>query len=305
MRTNAELMIALQKAGITTDDGGLMPEEVKNKFIDTTVEQSRFLSLISIEKNIKRSRHLDSIGVSSRLMFKREEGTDIENPRGANLKRRTLTPVGVALPYDISLDWLNKNIEGNNAEETVNAAFAKQFRNDLVDLAVNGDTDDAGGDAAFLNVTDGYVKRLTEDVDAHEHDREDGTDWKGTVFPALVRALPEKYRGNKNELAIFVGADVEDEYRDQIGERVTVLGDSFLTTFPPAYYKGIIIVTVPGMPYGSAILTAQKNMFVGFGIEFNVYRQLQPRKDGGIVEFTIHADVDANYAVSDQVAYCL
>lgn len=303
--SNEEITQMLIKSGITTASGGIMPEEVKNTFIDTTVELSSFLKTITVEKDIKKKRSLHTLGVGTRMMKKRIEGTDLTDPRGATIGQRFLEPQSIALLYDISYDWIRKNIAGDKGEEQLNRAFAVQFSNDLVDLAFNGNTDVDGGDpdAAFLEIADGFVKRVSEDVDAHLFDREGSTDWKGTVFPGLLRALPEKYRQDITQLTYFVSGQTELEYREQLGERITVLGDSFTIGNPKPLYSGIPIEAVPNVPYGFIKLTRRKNMAVGFGDEFKLFRRFEERKAGGVVQYTIYADVDFNYAVSDLNAY--
>jgi hypothetical protein len=301
--TNEQVIAMLQKAGITYSTGGILPAEARNAFIDATIEQSDFLKMISTERDIRTSRYLDSLGAASRLLKKHTEQTAQTDIRGLTAARRTLTPVFIDLAYDISFEWLHANIEKEGAEALVNASFAKQFRNDLVDLAWNGDkAAGAGDDQNFLIICDGYIVRLAADADAHAYVRGASTDWKGTVLPSLLKALPEKYRQDMNRLAYFINGDAELEFREQMGERVTALGDQYLQSRPTAFHGGIPVKGIPGVPYGSVVLTDPKNLFIGFGVEMQSYRELKPR--AGNVEFTIYAHVDANYAISDQIAYC-
>ena len=303
--TNIEILLALQKAGISTTSGGLMPPEATSKFIQTTVDSSEFLKAITTEKNIKTTRYLDTLGVSSRLMNKATEGVAPSNVRGITNKRRSLTPVEVILPYDISINWLEENIQGQSAEDAVNQAFAMQFSNDLNDLAISGDTavDADDPDKAFLEICDGWAKRIAADNGTHHYARAGSTDWKGVVFPNLLKALPEKFKVDPSKLMILTNFDAESEYRDSLATRNTALGDSMLTEKRLAQYKGIEVRPVPGIAYGTNILTMPKNLAIGFGRDFTVYRQLQPRTR--TIEYTITAKVDANYALSDQIAYTI
>jgi hypothetical protein len=301
--TNEQLIAMLQKAGITYSTGGILPDEARNAFIDATIEQSDFLKMISIERDIRTVRHLDSLGAASRLLKKHVEQTASTSIKGLSHARRSLTPVFIDLAYDISFEWLRGNIEKEGAERLVNAAFAKQFRNDLVDLAWNGDkAAGAGDDQDFLIICDGYIVRLVADSNAHLYERGVSTDWKGAIFPGLLKALPDKHRQDTNQLAYFINGDAELEYREQMGERVTALGDQYLQSRPTAFYGGIPVKGIPGVPYGSVVLTDPKNLFIGFGWEMQSYRELKPR--AGNIEFTIYAHVDANYALSDKIAYC-
>lgn len=301
--TQEELLTMLQKAGISTATGGLMPEEAKNRFIDATVDSAEFLKMVTTERNIAVTRDIDSLGVANRLMYKATEQTEPGTIRTITPARRQLTPVEAILPYDISLSWLEENIAGNAGEDQVNAAFSKQFSRDLVDLSFNGDKDaGAGADQNFLIICDGFLKRVKADANAHAFVRGASTDWKGTVFPGLIKALPAKYKTDKSQLRLFVSFDVEEEYRKQLSDRATALGDAYLTEGKKSMYQGVIVEPVPAIPYGDIILTAPKNLAIGLGRDMNVYRFVNGRKRQ--LEYTITTRVDANYAVSDAVAYC-
>ena len=306
MKDNNELIEQIQKSGLLTSDGGIMPPEAANKFIDLTVDQSNILKKISIEKNIAAERFLDTIGVGNRMIMKAGEPAvtspgDIKKPA---LTRRSLVPVDCILPYDISFKWLDENIERNSAEQTVNRAFAAQFSNDLVDLMINGDkAAGPGADQKFLQIADGLKVKLTNDSNSHFTDRNDSTDWKNQVFPALLKALPPKYKTDPSRLLFLTGFDVADEYITSLAERGTALGDLYLTEGRAASYKGVPVQPVPSMPYGMVILVNPLNIAIGFGSNIKVYRQLKPRELN--IEYTITARVDFNYADSNGIVYTL
>jgi len=302
--TNDQIIALVQKAqGVSLASGGLLPDEARNAFIDATIEQSDFLKMASIERDIRTSRYLDSLGAQTRMLRKHVEQTASTHIAGLSPIRRQLTPVFVDLAYDISFEWLRQNIEKEGAETSVNQAFAKQFRNDLVDLVWNGDKAAAAGDDHdFLDIIDGYLARAKADPNTHLFTRGDGSDWKGTILTGLFRSLPEKHRQDLSGLVFFVSGDAELEFREQMGERVTAMGDQYLTERPTAFFGGVPVKGIPGIPYGAGLLTNPKNLFIGFGWEMQSYRKLKPRE--GNVEFTIYAHIDANYALSDQIAYC-
>jgi hypothetical protein len=306
MKDNQELIEEIQKSGLLTSDGGLMPPQAANSFIDLTVDQSLILKKLNIEKNIGSERFLDTIGVGSRMIIKASEpavivSADIKKP---TISRRSLVPVDCILPYDISFKWLDENIEKKSAEQTINHAFASQFSNDLVDLMINGDKAAAAGtDQKFLQITDGLKVKLAADANTHFTDRGNSSDWKGQVFPAMLKALPGKYKTDPSKLMFIVGYDLADEYITSLADRSTALGDIYLTEGRTAAYKGIQVQPVPSVPYGMAILTRPKNIAIGFGSAFKVFKQLKPRELN--IEYTITARIDFNYADSNGIAYTI
>lgn len=304
---NQELLVMLQKAGITTaNTGGLLNTEQSNKFIDTVVDQSAFLTSIRFERNIARARDLDNIGVGNRLWHGPAEDTEPNDNKlkGVTTGKRTLTPVEVMLPYNISLSYLEENIEKEGVENTINSIFAKQFGTDMVDALFNCKkaTSNTDPDYEFLKVTDGVIALLNADTDKLMFSRGSGdTDWKGSVFPGVIGMLPEKYQ-NDGDLVILTSLRVENEYRDQLGERPTVLGDKYIMEKPTAYFKGLPIKSVPRIPYGFVGVTTLKNLAAGVGREITVYRQLVPRKRR--VEYTITAKLDFNYVLTEKISFC-
>jgi len=290
--TNEEI-IAILKAAILTTTGGQMSPVELNAFIDSTVEQSDFLTMCRVERDIVKTLNMDIIGVGTRLLI-----TDVEGEAPADLKvvtipRRALTPVSTVLPYDISFRFLEKNIEREGAEATINALFGLQFGNDIVDLAWNGDTDSAD---TFIKICNGYIDRAKADEDTHK-DNFGVNDKLVEVFTAMLKAMPNKFRNRTNELRFFVSPNVELKYRDELGGRNTALGDAAVVSKLPLAAKGIEVKSIFAIPDTEICLTLTPNLAVGFGAEMRVGRQLQERK--GIIEFTLRGSVDTNYVISD------
>lgn len=301
--TQEELIALLEKANITTvTTGGLLNTEQANRFIETTLSQSAFLSSMRKETGIGTARDLDTMGVGTRLLH--APATEITAPTGDQIKgvttgKRTLTPVEVMLPYNISLRYLEENIGKAGVEDQINKMFGLQFANDLVDLFVNGDALLTGD--TFLGITDGMFATILLDANKNYYNRTGSTDWKGSVLPGLLKALPEKYKVNPQNLVFLTSFDLEQEYREQLADRATALGDAYLTEKRSAQFKGINLEPVPTFPYGKILLTVKQNHAVGFGREITVYKQFQPRER--LVEYTITAKIDYNYVLSDLNVY--
>lgn len=298
MEPNNNLLEVL-KAQITSSLTDSLAPAQANKFIDTVVDMSDFLKMISIDRNIANSLHLDSIGVAGRSIVKATEGSDMSSSAVAiTAARRSLTPVECILPYDLSFSWLEANVEGQAAESKVNGAFAKAFSNDLVDLFFNGDATTGN----FLSIFQGVVAAAQADGNTHPFTRGDSTDWKN-VFHNLFLNLPSKYKGNRKALGCFVDYQLEQEYRHSLSDRVTALGDAYMTEAKSSMYMGIEIIPVSGLTYGTCFMTPKENFHLGFGRDIRVGKFINERKR--VIEYTITARVDGDYAVSDAVSYCV
>ena len=286
----------LEKAAILTSTGGQLSPEQAKKFISTVVDQSEMLKRISVQPMSANTFQIDVVDIAGRQMRKATEGTDPGFTASVTIPRRSLSTVEVILPYDISISFLEENIEREQAEKTLNEKFAAAFANDILDLGFNGD--EASADA-FLQINDGWLKIAANDANVNSVTNTGTSDWLGTQFPAMLKALPAKYRRNPQELVYLVSPDVEEDYRQQLGGRSTALGDTYVAEARRARYHGIDVYPAPFMPDNKQLLTTWKNLYVGIGRSMRVDKFLNARKR--VIEYTITAKIDYNYAVSDLI----
>ncbi len=293
-----EVLELLSKSVIATATGGQLTTEQAEKFIDTVVAQDLFLQKIQTVTMSSKTYQLNTVGVASRIMRKATEGTDPGFTQSVIITPKSLISQEVILPYDITFSFLEENIQKENAEDLINNVFAKAFRNDLLDLAFNGD--EASTDP-FLQINDGYLKIAGADTSIHSFTIPAAPTYK-TVFKEMLALLPNKWKYNPSELCFLVSPDVEETYRSELSNRNTALGDSMVTDFRSAQYNGIDIQPVPFLPGGESakvMLTKYQNLAVGLGRDIRIGKQVQERKR--IVEYTISAKIDFNYVVGDMI----
>jgi len=292
----------LAKAAILTSAGGQLSPENAERFINAVRDQNSVFKANEVEIiPMKAStKNIDVIGLASRVMRGIQEGTAPSDVVGVSIARRTLVTKEVILPYDVSYSFLEENIEGQDVDAVLNSMFATQFGNDLLDLGVNGDE---SSQDEFIKINNGWLKLVAGDAAAHEFVGSAGDEGKvkDVIFPGLMAALPNKWKGDPNLLSFYVSPSVEEAYRGELGERATALGDAFLTEYKRARYKGIEVVPLAYMPDSVVVLTLKRNFKVGIGRQISYERQLQPRKR--IIEYTITAKSDFNYALSDAIAF--
>lgn len=287
----------IAKAAITTaalNTGGRLNPEQANKFIDYMVDQSAFLKDIRTERMDGPTKDLDFIGVASRIIRKGVEATEPTETAGIQTSKKQLNTVEVILPADISLSFLEDNIERAGAEDHIARMLAMQFANDLTDLSWNGDTASAD---AFLQIDDGFIKLAKASANTHKFDTNGSTDYKGVVFPGMLNMLPNKWKANKAELRFYVSPTVAEAYIEQLTTRQTAWADELLQTGKLPQYKGITIFPVDFIPDDVIVLTLRKNLATGIQRDFTSERVRQPRKR--IIEYTMTSRVDAAQIVVD------
>ncbi|WP_422444363.1 hypothetical protein [Thermoanaerobacterium sp. DL9XJH110] len=292
----------IAKAAITSADlatGGKLNPEQADKFIDYIVDQSAFLKDIRTERMTGPTKDLDFIGVASRIIRKGVEATEPTETAGIQTSKKQLNSVEVILPADISIGFLEDNIEKAGAEDHIARLLALQFGNDLTDLAWNGDTATPSTDPfyPFLSIDDGFIKLAKSSPNTHKFDTNGSTDYKGVVFPGMLNMLPNKYKANKAELRFYVSPTVAEAYIEQLTTRQTAWADELLQTGNLPQYKGITIFPVDFIPDDVIVLTLRKNLATGIQRDFTNDRVRQPRKR--IIEYTMTARTDAAQIVLD------
>jgi len=293
----AEYLELVQKDAIDTATGGQLSAEDATAFISEVVDQSEFMQLQTIRRGIRAgTANIDTIGLASRVLLAATEATAPGSTVETSISRRTMTLVEVILPYDVTDNFMEENIEGEDVQATLNTAFAQAFSNDLCDMSVNGDEDSG---TAFLAINNGYIDLFLSDADVHDFDNAGSTDFIGTVFPGMLAALPSKWKRNRAALAFIVSPEDYEDYLDEVAARATPAGDNALLNAVDIRFKGIPVREHPYVPEGTQILTPTANLYIGFGRDITWELQRQARKR--LTEYTITAKVDFEYAIGDAV----
>ncbi len=167
----AKALDMLTKSTIDTGDlasGGIMTVTQQKKFLQIARDQSALLKKVRLI-NMPSSKHeIDKIGVGSRQMRGASENEDVSN----NLKKPNFTKIELdsqkyALPWELTEETLEDNIEKGNLATVVRNLFAEQFGLDSEDVALNGnDTQPAGTLVDMAGNIDAVTDPITLTVDS-------------------------------------------------------------------------------------------------------------------------------------------
>lgn len=257
--TNAEL---LEKAAITTAAlaaaGKLNPVQSK-KFLDFVIDETVAKGNARIVR-VKTDWELHKMGLGKRSAVPAEEGKDPGIRRGITTSKVVVTPKKIMLPFEISEEFFEENIEGESVETTVIRLMATQLANELEELWWMGDAlgeasleSDLidGGDAAryvkdsYLGMFDGVLKL----ADVGNIFDAAGANIGTKVFGGMIRKLPTKFRRQRSKLRFFVSPDLEQLWRERLSTRGTALGDVTLQSDGSIKAFGIPLVAVPLMTF--------------------------------------------------------
>lgn len=254
--SNEELV---EKAVVATDAlataGKLNPAQ-SDKFIDYVVDESVLKNNARVVRFRNETLEIDKIGIGRRAAVPKAEAQDPGVRRGINTSKVTLTPSTVMVPFEISDEFREINIEGDSIEDTIVRLMATQCANDFEELYINGNKLGPaqlqsflleGGSTTqyvkdnYLALQDGY--NLLADgarvVDAG------GANIGVAIFSQMLRTLPTKFRRNKSGLRWYMSPDLAQLWQEKLTTRATTMGDAAITgTNIPGPF-GIQIVPVP------------------------------------------------------------
>ena len=286
---------------IETSGGGQMTYEQRETFIEEVVADEPFLQEISVVTEIEAEGYeMHTLGLAERIMRKAVEGQAPAGVTDVSISKRTLKPEEVIVAFDITKRFLKRNIARGNADQAINSAFQKQFRNDSLDLAVNGD-ENSGDD--FINITDGWLAKAEADVNAHTAGTFGQNYSPMEVMSAMLDAdnpngLPAKWLVEE-ELVFVVSPAFYQKYQDELAEKNSQLGDLMTVKKQELEFRGIKLKKLRKFPSNRVMLTWKENLFYGSGQEMNVEWEYVPRKR--MREYTVTAYLSFDYAISDMM----
>ncbi len=254
--SNKEL---IEKAQVTTDaiaSAGKLNDKQAAKFIDYVYDLTKLRGRVRTLKFRPENLDIDKINVGQRAAVPKVEGQDPGIRRGVGTSKIQLSPKKIMVPFEITDDFLQYNIEEDQVEDHVIKMMATQLGNDLEEYALDADSLGAarlqgdlfmGGDStkyikdSYLAMGDGWLKkaRAANVVDAG------GANISSSLFSDMLNALPEKYKRFKPNLRFFCSSNIEQNYRQVIGSRATAAGDSALQSQNALTPFGVLLDPIP------------------------------------------------------------
>ena len=257
--SNEEL---IRKAVITTDAlataGKLNPAQA-DKFIDYVVDESVLKNNARIERFRNEQMDIEKVGVGVRVAVPKAEAADPGIRRGITTSKISLQPKVIMVPFEIGDEFIETNIEGESMQDHIIKMMARRLANDLEELyllgdllghaAIEADIKGAGETAkyvkdSYLALGNGWIRRADS---AHIHDAE-GSNIGLSVFSAMLRQMPTKFRRNKRDLRFYMSSDLAQIYIEKLATRATALGDAAAAGGSHTPF-GVQIVEVPLLPF--------------------------------------------------------
>jgi hypothetical protein len=295
---------AIDSGLLTT--GGKLSAETADRFIDFLIDKTTALKLCETRRMMSPQGHTDELSVSRRKIRKAVDGVAPETADGMGTKRRTMNTVEIIWAEDVTLTFLEDNIERRGAETHIARLLAGQFGNDMNDLAWNGQTaEDSSGGNAFEAINQGWIALalLDADVTANAVNAALLTTPSNTdILNRTFRNLPVEFKGIPN-LGYFVPIPFAERYAEEVSTRETALGDQVLVNgFPSLRYFGHPVIPEPHLYEDNEarlMLTPLSNLYHGIQRQIMIDSEWRPRKRA--IEFTITARNDYEYSTGKAI----
>lgn len=307
-----EFVRAMSRGGMGVDNraidtalfvnGGNLAPETANRFIDFVVQQDETLKRVRTMQMNSPTGYTDELRVAARKLRKAVEGTAPALANSISFKRHTLTNIEMIWAEDLTLTFLEDNIERAGAEAHIAEVLAKQFGTDLDDLAWNGNVADVSADASFLTINEGWFKLLGADPEVNTTSVA-GLLLATDVFRRMYNLMPEKYKGLQGH-TFFTPIALAHAYANEQSKRETDLGDTVLISgIPSLRWFGIPIVpdvNIKGATNGKKlVLTPAQNLTVSIQRNITSESEWQPRRR--VVELTMTMRGDFEYSNGEAV----
>lgn len=231
-----------------------------DKFIDYVVDQSFMKKNARVERMNAPTKTIAKVGIGNKILKPAKSAVDPGNTVSITTDQISLETKEIIAVAEIADDSLEDNIEGDAFVDHLMRMIASQSANELDVMAMYGEKISNPNNATdIMQLVDGWITRARKQghvVDA----RESGlfSDTNGYLEPAklsrIVKTMPNKYRGNKQNLRFLTPDDLYQDYNDYLGARVVSTADAYLLGVGNLTYSNIPIQPVALMPTDKAVI---------------------------------------------------
>jgi len=266
----------VNKAGVVTPSTfanaqyNELSRDEADKFIDYVIDQSFMKKNARVERMNAPTKTIAKVGLGNKILKPAKSAVDPGNTVSFETDQISLHTKEIIAIAEVSDDSLEDNIEGDAFVDHLMRMIASQAANELdlmcmygrrlpdaemnnatdISQLVNGWVTLVGGGDGSLRKDKGHV------IDARTSGlffNPDGTvDTSGYITPSkfsrTFKTLPNKYRGNTQNLRFLTPIDVYQDYNDYLGSRVVATADAYLLGVGNLTYANVPVQGVSLMP---------------------------------------------------------
>src|SRR5690606_20946169 len=284
-------------SGTTLASYGKLNPEQEAQFRDFLISKTVALSRLQTLNMSAPTRYLDELLTAARKLRAAAEAQAPTAADAFTTARRTLTTVETIWAEDVSLMFIEDNIERGGIDAHIARNLATAVGNDHNDLFWNGDEGDSDD---FLGINDGIIDIAKADGSVVDFDATSITTVEAVLSGAYrVFAYDYASRPDLNP-TVFVPYKTALTYAEEFANHSTAFGEQVtLNGLPALRYFGVPVVAEPHLTGDEAVLTPAQNLI--WGVQRGITMESQWNQRKRVIEYTITARTDQNYAKSQAV----
>jgi HK97 family phage major capsid protein len=279
------------------NDGGLLQPQQANRFIRRLIDSPTIINDARTITMRNPTMELNKIGFGERVLRAARNSSqqrsgpyavgqrallEAERAKPTTSKIELATSEVMAeidLPYEV----LEDNIEGSQMRNTIMSILADRVALDLEELILLGDRDSAD---PYLALQDGVLALAEANVVNHG-----GAPVDIDLFKNMAKALPTQYLSYLNQYKTYVAPYREIDYRAQVAQRQTALGDAIISGKAAPTIMGVPLTRAAKMPQDQAILTIPNNIIFGVQRDMRIEYDTDIRERVFIIVLTMRIAV--------------
>jgi hypothetical protein len=289
-------------------DSVLQPEKY-DRFIRQMQEKTKILDKARFIEMEAHQAEIDRIAFTGRVLHagQRSDGTQVNDDPNKRTRPEffvnKLEAKELHASTGIKDRALRRNIEKGNFEQTLIELFGQAAGRDMEEWAVFSDTELSFAEHDMFALTDGWVKKAENHVNAQG-------DEPSEVFDKLISGLPKKYLQDETEWVIYTDWELMHAYRKEVAKRETAGGDAMLLENKPLYYNGFLIEYSPmlsrhreyaeGDATSGAVAMLQHPDNMVWGVFHEV--TIEPERDAGNRQTDFHLTFEGDVHYEDENA---
>jgi len=246
----------INKAEVITPSSFSAPaslsKEEADKFIDYVVDQSFLKSNARVERMNAPTKTIAKVGIGQSILKPAKSAVDPGNTVSITTDQLTLETKEIIAIAEISDDTLEDNIEGDAFVDHLMRMIAAQAANELEYMCLYGKRIANPNTATHINqLVNGWITSARErghKLNARDNSLFTDAYIEPSKFSRTFKALPSKYKGNKQALRFLLADDIYQDYNDYLGARSVSTADPYLLGVGNLTYSNIKLQTVSLLP---------------------------------------------------------
>lgn len=287
---NAEL---LRKADLAISDiqsgGAIIPTEMARTFVRKLVETPTMIKECRTVGMNAPTQRINKIGIGSDILHAVSDNTALSSGQRSKPTLEYLEMTAkqfkaeLRIPYEVMEDNIESASAANNEASntgpaglraTILALIASRAAYNIEKIGLLSDTGDSDPNYA---TQDGWLTKAYDNGNVVDHG---SAAISKTLFKNGIKAIPDKYLGEKAMMKHYISHDQETDYRDSVANRMTGLGDTAANTGTALTPYGTPITPMAAMPNAKGLFTNPKNLI------FGIWRQISLEFDKDITAGT-------------------